>query len=109
MDRIRLTRQDDIEGYLIRGITHRRNVFRPGDWTERLMGVITLFVGEKRPGFHVASTHLAMPVIDAGIRCLFVCAELRDICPGAFDFVIRFAEDNELPVNFCTAPLFSAR
>ena len=109
MDRIGLTTQGSITGYLIKGITHQQKVFRPGDWTERLMGVITLFVGEKRPGFHVASTRLAMPVVAAGVRCLFVSSELDEICPGAFEFVMRFAEDNALPVDACCAPLFFVR
>ncbi|WP_179400968.1 DUF3579 domain-containing protein [Burkholderia guangdongensis] len=107
MDRINLTTQGQISGYLIKGITHRQKVFRPGDWGERLMGVITLFVGERRPGLHIASTRLAMPIVSGGIKCLFVSDELRSICPDAFEFVMRFAADNELPVDEQTAPLFS--
>ncbi|CAB3714998.1 DUF3579 domain-containing protein [Paraburkholderia rhynchosiae] len=103
MDRIPLTTQDPIEGsiqgYLIKGITHSQKTFRPGDWPERLTGVITLFVGERRPGIHIACTRLAMPIVDSGIKCLFVSDELRSICADAFDFVMRFAEDNDLPVE----------
>jgi hypothetical protein len=103
MDRLPLTTQEPIEGaiqgYLIKGITHSQKTFRPGDWPERLAGVITLFVGEKRPGIHIACTRLAMPVIDAGIKCFFVSDELRAVCADAFDFVMRFAIDNDLPVD----------
>ena len=96
-----MTKADNSEHYLIRGTTYDRNVFRPGDWAERLMGVITLFVGERRPGIHIASTRLAVPVVDAGIKCLLVSGELRRICPEAFDFVSRFAKDNDLPMEIC--------
>ncbi|ALE54422.1 hypothetical protein AC233_06630 [Burkholderia sp. HB1] len=103
MDRLPLTTQEPIEGaiqgYLIKGITHSQKTFRPGDWPERLAGVIALFVGEKRPGIHIACTRLAMPVIDAGIKCFFVSDELRAVCADAFDFAMRFAKDNDLPVD----------
>ncbi|CAE6839318.1 DUF3579 domain-containing protein [Paraburkholderia haematera] len=94
-----MTVADRSEHYLISGLTHHRKIFRPGDWAERLMGVIILFVGERRPGIHIASTRLAMPVVDKGVKCLIVSGELRSVCPEAFDFVVRFAEDNDLPVE----------
>lgn len=81
------------------GITHGGKPFRPGDWAERLAGVITLFVRERRPGCSVASTWLAVPLVDNGVRCLNVSADLADICPEAFEFVMRFAKDNELRVE----------
>ncbi|RDU97946.1 DUF3579 domain-containing protein [Trinickia dinghuensis] len=86
-------------GHRIVGVTHGGKQFRPGDWAERLAGVITLFVKERRPGRGVASTWLAIPFVDAGVRCLSVSGELAEICPEAFEFVMRFAEDNELPVH----------
>ncbi|HEV3105114.1 MAG TPA: DUF3579 domain-containing protein [Trinickia sp.] len=90
---------DRAESYLIKGVTRAGKTFRPGDWAERLTGVITLFVGERRPGSHVVCTGLAMPVVDAGVKCLTVAAELGRVCPEAFDFVVRFAEDNELLIE----------
>ncbi|USU14619.1 DUF3579 domain-containing protein [Paraburkholderia fungorum] len=99
-----MTIADSSEHYLISGLTHHRTVFRPGDWAERLMGVIILFVGERRPGIHVAATRLAMPVVDAGVKCLIVSGELWSVCPEAFDFVIRFADDNDLPVEVRFSP-----
>ncbi|MFL9959344.1 DUF3579 domain-containing protein [Paraburkholderia nemoris] len=94
-----MTAADRGEHYLISGLTHHRTVFRPADWAERLMGVIILFVGERRPGIHIASTRLAMPVVDTGVKCLIVSGELQSVCPEAFAFVARFAEDNDLPVE----------
>ncbi len=86
-------------GHLIVGVTHAGKHFRPGDWAERLAGVIALFVKERRPGGSVASTWLAVPLVDGGARCLSVSGELAEICPEAFEFVMRFAKDNELTVR----------
>jgi len=85
--------------HLILGITPGGKTFRPGDWAERLAGVITLFVKEKRPGRNLASTWLAVPFVDDGVKCLTVSDELAEICPEAFEFVMRFAADNGLPVE----------
>ena len=94
-----MTTRDSTEYFLINGLTRHRKIFRPGDWAERLMGVIILYVGEHRLGIHIASTRLAIPVVDAGLKCLIVSGELRRVCPEAFDFIVRFAEDNDLPVD----------
>lgn len=107
MDRINLATQGQIPGYLIKGLTRHQKVFRPADWAERLTGVITLFVGVRRPGLHIATTELAMPVVAAGLKCLFVSEELREICPDAFSFVMGFAANNELLMSGQTAPLIA--
>lgn len=86
-------------GHVIVGITHAGKPFRPGDWAERLAGVIALFVRERRPGRSVASTWLAAPFVDGGARCLHISGELAQTCPEAFQFVMQFAADNELPVR----------
>lgn len=95
---------DDIDCYLIRGVTSQRKLFRPGDWAERLAGVITLFVGARGPGIHLVCTRLAMPVVEQDIKCLRIAHELRRVCPEAFDFVMRFARDNDLAVATCHVP-----
>ncbi|KVN99729.1 hypothetical protein WJ70_04275 [Burkholderia ubonensis] len=109
MDRFNLTEQGVTDGYLIRGVTRAQKTFRPGDWPERLAGVITLFVGEKRPGFPSALTRLAAPVVDGGVKCLLVSHELRAVCPDAFEFAMQFADDNDLPVDARSAPGFAVR
>lgn len=89
----------ELAGHTIVGTTRSGKPFRPGDWAERLAGVITLFVKERRPGGTVASTWLAVPFVHGGVRCLRVSGELADICPEAFEFVMRFAAENDLPVE----------
>lgn len=87
--------------YLISGVTRQGKQFRPGDWAERLAGVVTLFVGERRPGIRIASTKLAMPIVNNGIKCMIVAAEMQQICPDAFHFVMNFAISNDLTVDAC--------
>ncbi|MGF6978381.1 hypothetical protein QFZ94_006896 [Paraburkholderia sp. JPY465] len=94
---------DGIEHHLIRGVTSQCKLFRPGDWAERLAGVVALFVGERCAGNPIASTRLAMPVVEQDIKCLRISNELRRICPDGFDFVMRFASDNDLSVDICRA------
>ncbi|WP_442793978.1 DUF3579 domain-containing protein [Paraburkholderia sp. HD33-4] len=94
---------DGIGHYLIRGVTSQCKPFRPGDWAERLTGVVALFVAERCHGNAIASTRLAMPVVEQDIKCLRISNELRRICPDAFDFVMRFASDNDLTVDPCRA------
>jgi hypothetical protein len=86
-------------GCRIAGITRDGKPFRPGDWAERLAGVIALFVKEKRPGSSVAATWLAVPLVEGGVRCLSVSPRLADVCPEALEFVMRFADDNGLVVR----------
>ncbi|WP_371028153.1 DUF3579 domain-containing protein [Paraburkholderia sp. RCC_158] len=92
---------DGIDHYLIRGVTSQRKLFRPGDWAERLTGVITLFVGERGTGIHMTCTRLATPVMERDLKCLRVAQELQRVCPDAFEFVMRFAGDNDLAVDIC--------
>lgn len=86
-------------GHRIAGVTRDGKPFRPGDWADRLAGVITLFVKEKRPGSGVAATWLAVPFVKGGVRCLSVSPQLAQVCPEAFDFLMRFARDNDLVVE----------
>ena len=89
----------DSSSFVILGITEGGRTFRPSDWAERLAGATAAF----RPPSSQADAHLrfspyVMPGIRDGIRCVRVDARLREIEPMAFDFVRRFAVDNELQV-----------
>ncbi|MCS6456984.1 DUF3579 domain-containing protein, partial [Burkholderia thailandensis] len=76
---------------------------------ERRVAVNALFVGEEPPGFPGALTRLATPVVDGGVKCLLVSHELRAACPDAFEFAMRFADDNDLPVDARAVPGFAVR
>ena len=92
----------------IHGTTNAGKVFRPSDWAERLAGAMSSFrPGAPRGGagagggigaFIGYSPYCVPQVIDE-VRCVLVSEALRDIEPMAWDFVMSFARDNDLPVR----------
>ncbi|MFO1268409.1 MAG: DUF3579 domain-containing protein [Rubrivivax sp.] len=98
--------------FYIHGITNAGKVFRPSDWAERLAGAMSSFrPGAPRGGagagigaFIGYSPYCVPQVID-NVRCVLVNEALRDIEPMAWDFVMDFARDNDLPVTeVCVLP-----
>jgi hypothetical protein len=79
---------------IIQGITRSGRAFRPGDWAERLCGVLSTFGGDRQMRYS-AFVH---PVLMDGVRCVCVEAELRHVEPRAYRFLLDFAADNELVV-----------
>ena len=83
---------------IIKGVTRSGGTFRPGDWAERLCGVLAIY----RPGMVAGRgpvygySPYAQPTFLAGIRCVVVDERLHDLEPRAWDFVVGFARDNEL-------------
>lgn len=90
----------------IQGITLDGRTFRPSDWADRLCGVMSPFrPGGARPGSHLNYSPWCVPTVVNGIKCVVVNAQLRDIDPMAWDFVINFAKDNQLQtVEACLIP-----
>lgn len=88
-----------VQSFVILGVTGNGRPFRPSDWADRLCGVMSGF----RPPGSVADARLSyspfvMPGFHDGIRCVTVDARLHDIEPMAYDFLRRFAADNDLKV-----------
>jgi len=86
----------------IQGVTRDGKPFRPSDWAERLAGAMSSF----RPGgtagglaAHIGYSPLCVPRQFGPLRGVLVRAELREIEPMAWDFVMNFARDNELVVS----------
>ena len=83
------------------GVTAAGHAFRPSDWAERLCGVLACY----RPGgvqtgrdAHIGYSPYVRPLVIGGVKCVLVDERLRDIERMAFDFVMGFARDNDLPV-----------
>ncbi len=96
--------------FYIHGVTNSGKVFRPSDWAERLAGAMASFRPGGRGGaggigaFIGYSPYCVPQVIDE-VRCVLVNEALRDIEPMAWDFVMNFARDNDLPVaEVCLLP-----
>lgn len=83
---------------LVLGRTHEGRAFRPSDWAERLAGVMSRFrpAGAGHAEGHLCYSPLCMPTLVDGVRAVVVSRELADVEPMAYDFVLRFARDNNL-------------
>ncbi|MBU6440158.1 MAG: DUF3579 domain-containing protein [Betaproteobacteria bacterium] len=93
------------------GRTHEGRAFRPSDWAERLAGVMSRFrpIGAGHAEEHLCYSPLCMPTLVDGVRAVVVSRELADVEPMAYDFVLRFARDNNLEtVQACMLDLDSA-
>ena len=81
--------------FVILGVTRDGRTFRPSDWAERLCGVMSQFGADGRMRY----SPYVQPITEGGIRCVVVDAQLRDIEPLAYNFLLSFARDNELQVR----------
>jgi hypothetical protein len=94
--------------FFIQGQTSSGRPFRPSDWAERLCGVMSCY----RPGgiatgrdAYIGYSPYVRPTIVGGVKCVVVDERLRDVEKLAFDFVMNFARDNDLPVvEACSLP-----
>ena len=94
--------------FFVHGVTSEGRPFRPSDWAERLAGVLSCY----RPGgmttgrdAFIGYSPYVRPMVIGGVKCVLVDERLREIERMAFDFVMNFAQDNDLPVyEGCVLP-----
>ena len=94
--------------FFIHGMTSAGRPFRPSDWAERLCGVMSCY----RPGgiasgrdAYIGYSPYVRPTLIGGVKCVVVDERLRELERMAFDFVMSFAHDNDLPVyEGCSIP-----
>ena len=87
--------------HYIQGVTSQGRTFRPSDWAERLAGAMSCFRpggGAGGIGAFIGYSPYCVPRVVDGVKCVIVNEALRDIEPMAWDFVMNFARDNDLPV-----------
>ena len=84
----------------IQGVTKDGKPFRPSDWAERLAGAMSCFRPDSGggPGAFIGYSPYCVPRHLGGVKGVLVNAELREMEPMAWDFVIHFARDNDLVV-----------
>jgi len=83
------------EKVIIKGITKNGGKFRPSDWAERLCGAVASYGPGRRIIFH-PNVKLAS---FEGIKCVVIDAQLEDDDVMLFEFLLEFAEDNQLQVE----------
>lgn len=86
--------------FVIVGLTRDGKRFRPGDWAERLCGVMAGFGRDHRTRY----SPFVHPVTSDDTRCVVVDRRLEGIAPMAFRFLENFAADNELTVRAGRTP-----
>src|SRR6266513_1439027 len=79
--------------FVIPGTTLDGKLFRPGDWAERLCGVMSASGGDHR------MQYLLHPITANAVRCVVVDVRLEQIEPMAHRFLLSFAKGNELRVR----------
>jgi hypothetical protein len=88
--------------FFIHGVTVHGKTFRPSDWAERLCGVMAPYrpggLASGRDAF-IGYSPYVRPMTVGGVKCVVVDERLKDVEMMAFEFVMNFARDNELPVH----------
>lgn len=86
-----LLQNDEI---IIRGVTSNGKIFRPGDWAERLCGILSSFDKDRQ----LSCYEWVKPVSIQNVRCIVVSKNLAKINPAMFRFLMDFAVDNDLSI-----------
>ena len=87
-----------INPFIIVGTTKQGKRFRPSDWAERLSGLMSNFGTHPGDKQHIGYSPHVRPGTHEGEKCVFVAAELYTVEPMAYQFLLKFAEDNDLEV-----------
>ncbi|MFK8068921.1 MAG: DUF3579 domain-containing protein [Gammaproteobacteria bacterium] len=84
-----------IEKIIIKGVTKEGNKFRPSDWAERLYYTLATYDQKGQPVFN--------PLVNLKqgerFKCFVINPKLEDEHPMTFDFLINFANSNNLSVT----------
>lgn len=86
-----------IENFIIVGLTSAGKRFRPSDWSERLCGVMSAFGSDNRMTY---SPYVRPGCSLSGDKTVLVDARLYDVEPMAYNFMVSFARDNDLQVEW---------
>jgi uncharacterized protein DUF3579 len=88
--------RNTIQCFIIVGVTQGRT-FRPSDWADRLCGVMSAFGSDNRMTY---SPYVRPGCSLKGEKTVLVDARIHDIEPLAYNFLVNFAKDNDLQVEY---------
>lgn len=80
---------------VIEGITNDGKKFRPSDWAERVSGSMVTFKNQR-----MYYSPLLRPSYREGNKCIVLDHSLKESNPELFEYIIEFAEQNNL--RFCS-------
>ena len=81
---------------VIWGFNAAGKTFRPSDWSERLAGVTEAFGQERKASY----APYVRPVRIGDATAVVVGAELQALEPRLYQFLVHFARDNGLVLDF---------
>ncbi len=87
--------KQDINSFVIVGLTSAGRKFRPSDWADRLCGIMSAFGADQRMKY---SRYVRPSNDEQGNKIVSVGAKLYEIEPMAYKFLRNFARDNDLQV-----------
>ncbi len=92
--------QNSDKKMIIYGVTADGRTFRPSNWADRLAGVVSHFRPKtNQSSLHVRYSPWCMPALKDGKRCVVVDFILRDQHPQAWEYLLNFAKENNLPTQ----------
>jgi hypothetical protein len=90
---------------VIWGVTGSGRRFRPSDWAERLAGLTSAFGFERKLEY----SPLVRPMSIGGVSAVVVDCRLARLEPRLYQFLLNFARDNQLAVDFVPEAMATAR
>lgn len=88
-----------IRHLIIHGKTLEGQRFRPGDWAQRLAGVLSRFRPASCAGGPLSYSPYAMPLVIGDVPCVSIDYRLRGLEPLAWKFACDFAASNRLETS----------
>jgi hypothetical protein len=89
--------RNTIRSFVIVGVTSGGKTFRPSDWADRLCGIMSAFGSDNRMMY---SPYVRPGCSLKGDKTVLVDARIHDIEPLAYNFLVNFAKDNDLQVEY---------
>ena len=89
--------RNPIQSFIIVGVTTGGRTFRPSDWADRLCGIMSAFGSDNRMMY---SPYVRPGCSLKGDKTVLVDARIHDIEPLAYNFLVNFAKDNDLQVDY---------
>jgi len=83
------------EKVVIHGVREDGSKLRPSDWIERISSTLASFGKDHRLQYSIS----VKPCVIEGQKCLVVARCLEDSNPEAYNFVMDFAQSNQLKIQ----------
>jgi len=95
VDMVETQRNSGNEQLIIQGISIDNRPFRPSDWVERISATMAVFGRDKKLRY----TNFVQPCVLDGLKCLIVAEGLSNTNPEAYNFIMGFAQANNLRIS----------